>query len=416
MATKTEDINELSNIISTSVKTYLSHVPAPPTLRPAPPVFVTHEVAIQAKEEILLACRRMISLVEGPFETAVGMGVAFMDTIAMKLAYDMKLAQNVPPDGSSISLAELAAKTGAPEETIVRVMRALTLKDVFVETAPGHFAHTGGSADITAMDPMIGHLTEESFSSGPHVSDVLRENNWAVPEDSRKTAFSRAYNTNKNYFEYVYSDNKPMGTRFGKAMQSMSNAGGPANIVALYTPLESAPKGTTLVDIGGGIGHVAVAAAQKFPNIKCVVQDIGMVVGEGRDGLPEELKGRVEFQENDFLKEQLIGGPGVYYYLRHILHDNPDPACRDILSHIVNVMDSSSRILIDESIVDERMGPDGDKFAVIMDLQMLVMCNSKERTEAQWAALLKSTDERLVVEKVWRGKRGGTGIVEARLA
>jgi len=55
------------------------------------------------------------------------------------------------------------------------------------------------------------------------------------------------------------------------------------------------------------------------------VQDMGMVVSEGRDGLPEELKDRVEFQENDFFKGQPIGGPGVYYYLKHILHDHPDP-------------------------------------------------------------------------------------------
>ena len=114
-----------------------------------------------------------------------------------------------------------------------------------------------------------------------------------------------------------------MGTRFGQAMTAAS--GVPFNLVTIYEPLLSAPKGTILVDIGGGIGHVAIAAAQKFPNLKCVVQDMRMVVGEGRDGLPEELKDRVEFQENDFFKGQPIGGPGVYYYLKHILHDHPDP-------------------------------------------------------------------------------------------
>jgi len=51
-------------------------------------------------------------------ETVMGMTGAFHQTTAMKLAYDMKLAHNVPLDGSPIALAELAAKTGAPEETI----------------------------------------------------------------------------------------------------------------------------------------------------------------------------------------------------------------------------------------------------------------------------------------------------------
>jgi len=84
-----------------------------------------------------------------------------------------------------------------------------------------------------------------------------------------------------------------MGTRFGQAMTAASSP--PFNLGAIDEPLVLAPKGTTSVDIGGGIGHVAIAAAQKYPNLKCVVQDMGMVVGEGRDGLPEELKDRVEF-------------------------------------------------------------------------------------------------------------------------
>lgn len=79
-------------------------------------------------------------------------------------------------------------------------------------------------------------------------------------------------------------------------------------------------------------------------------------------------------------------------------------------------MDSNSRILIDECIMDERVGPEGDNLAIVKDYLMLIMFNSKERTEAQWAALLKSPKERLVVEKVWRANSGSAGIVEARLA
>jgi len=52
---------------------------------------------------------------------------------------------------------------------------------------------------------------------------------------------------------------------------------------------------------------------------------MGIVVSGGRDELPKELNDRVEFQENDFFKGQQFGGPGVYYYLRNILHDHPNP-------------------------------------------------------------------------------------------
>ena len=79
-------------------------------------------------------------------------------------------------------------------------------------------------------------------------------------------------------------------------------------------------------------------------------------------------------------------------------------------------MDTSSRILIDEGIMAERMGPGGNRMTTTLDLQMLIICNGKERTESQWTGLLKSADERLVVERVWKAKKGDGGIIEARLA
>ena len=197
--------------------------------------------------------------------------------------------------------------------------------------------------NFTYSPSSLFHSVNEVFPSALHLPDILQKNNFEPPEDGRKSAFSRAFNSipppssptdlaqltlflaNKSFFEYAYTDDKPMGARFGQAMKAVSHSRGYFNLVKIYEPLLSAPKGTILVDIGGGTGHIAIAAAQKFPNLKFVVQDIGGMVNEGRDGLPEELKDRVEFQENDFFKGQPIGGPGVYYYLRHILHDHPDP-------------------------------------------------------------------------------------------
>ena len=62
------------------------------------------------------------------------------------------------------------------------------------------------------------------------------------------------------------------------------------------------------------------------------------------------------------------------------------------------------------------MGPEGDWWGIIKDYIMLVVYSSKERTETQWAALLKSADERLVIEKVWKAKNHNMGIIEVRLA
>jgi len=65
--------------------------------------------------------------------------------------------------------------------------------------------------------------------------------------------------------------------------------------------------------------------------------------------------------------------------------------------------------------MDECVSPEGGRRAIAIDFHMLVMFSGKERTETQRAALLKSADERFVIERVCGVKRGDTRIIEVRL-
>jgi hypothetical protein len=51
----------------------------------------------------------------------------------------------------------------------------------------------------------------------------------------------------------------------------------------------------TMVDVGGSHGSIPVSIAGRFPHVKCWVQDLPEVVGEGKARLPENLHGRIEF-------------------------------------------------------------------------------------------------------------------------
>jgi hypothetical protein len=54
---------------------------------------------------------------------------------------------------------------------------------------------------------------------------------------------------------------------------------------------------TTMVDVGGSHGSVAILIAERFPHIKCTVQDLPAPVAEGKARLPTELNERVTFME-----------------------------------------------------------------------------------------------------------------------
>jgi hypothetical protein len=64
------------------------------------------------------------------------------------------------------------------------------------------------------------------------------------------------------------------------------------------------------VDIGGNMGHVAVAFRKKFPDLpgKVVVQDLPHVI----EDVTEEFKGKgVEFMGCDFFQPQPIEGTSI---------------------------------------------------------------------------------------------------------
>ena len=51
----------------------------------------------------------------------------------------------------------------------------------------------------------------------------------------------------------------------------------------------------TMVDVGGSHGSVAILVAEKFPHMKCFVQDLSDTVAEGAARLPAKLQERVTF-------------------------------------------------------------------------------------------------------------------------
>lgn len=51
----------------------------------------------------------------------------------------------------------------------------------------------------------------------------------------------------------------------------------------------------TMVDVGGSYGSVAIRIAERFPNMKCSVQDLPDTVAEGASLLPVALRDRATF-------------------------------------------------------------------------------------------------------------------------
>lgn len=100
--------------------------------------------------------------------------------------------------------------------------------------------------------------------------------------------FSLSNNSDKSMFD-IFADNPGRASRFG--MYFSRDRESPNTLLDNYAWAEK----ETMVDVGGSHGSVAINIAERFPHIKCVVQDLPDTVAEGDFRLPAGLRGRVTF-------------------------------------------------------------------------------------------------------------------------
>ena len=106
----------------------------------------------------------------------------------------------------------------------------------------------------------------------------------------------------------------------------------------------------TVVDVGGSHGPVAIAIAERFSDITCIVQDRPEVIADAKT--PAGLEQRVTFQAHDFFTEQPVKGADVYYF-RWIFHDWADKYAAKILQALIPALKPGARIVINEYIVPD---------------------------------------------------------------
>ena len=163
-----------------------------------------------------------------------------------------------------------------------------------------------------------------------------------------------------------------------------------------------------LVDLGGGTGHDLVDIRAKFSILPgdLILQDLPQVISQIPDSQSDK---KFKPLAHDFFQPQPVKDARAYY-LHSVLHDWDDQDCHKILSQIVPVMKRGySKVLINELVVPDT----GASWEVTsLDLVVLSVGNSKERTEKEWRNML--SDVGLQVTDILEGDR--ESIIEAQLA
>jgi hypothetical protein len=273
------------------------------------------------------------------------------------------------------STRELARTTGSHEDSLYRLLRALASAGVFNESSPRTFELTPvgellrADRDDSVRDMVLWLDNPFHFQTHSEMSHAVKTGETVVEKIFGESCFG-----------YLQKD-KELGEVFNRAMTTFSKMLTPAVLEAYDF---SYLNGKTLVDVGGGHGHLLTMILKKHPAIRGVIFDLEHVHAGAKSRISEHgLTGRCETAGGDFFAEVPAADA---YIMKHIIHDWSDEKALTILKNCHRSGGGQTKVILVEAVLTPGNEP---SFAKWLDLEMLLLPGGRERTEADFANLFE---------------------------
>jgi len=296
-----------------------------------------------------------------------GYAVSQMIYVAAKLGIADLLRHGPLP------IDELAVAVKAHHMSLLRLMRGLVAVGLFKESSGKNFELTPlGQYLRTDVPDSLAPMALFSQDSYAAWGDLL----YAV--ETGEPAFNYVFGMHR----YQYLEQHPdAAARFNAAMALLSSQLRRA-VIATY----DFSQFETAVDVGGGQGGLLIEMLRANPTLRGILFDTASVAqAVAAAGLAE----RCEVVAGNFFNSVPSGGD--VYLLSHVIHNWDDEDSIRILKNCRAAMDNDATLLIIEMIMPDECGPSLANYPLVMtDLQMFVMTGGRERTEAEFRALLEA--------------------------
>ena len=284
-------------------------------------------------------------------------------------------------DGEAQTPKAIAAKLGLHETALYRVMRCLASVGVFAEDSNGAFT-------LTPMGELLRSDHPQSLRAWAVMAgEPWVRAPWSDVIDTLKTnepAFDRVMG--KSAYEYLAA-NPAAAALFQAAMSQGSR-------MFTRAVLEAYDFSTInhIVDVGCGEGGFIVEILTAYPRMRATLFDLPHVEQAASSNLEQAgLSERCVVVSGSFFEHVPEGGDA--YLLKWVLHNLDDAPCVKILQQCREAMSNDARLILVERILPAGNAPSDGK---ILDLNMMVLQGGRERTEAEFRALLETAGFELV--------------------
>ncbi|RTE85342.1 hypothetical protein BHE90_000116 [Fusarium euwallaceae] len=369
----------------------------------------------EARHELLIKARTLVQSLETPRETMIKHTWAQTGAIAgLSFGVETGLWKLMAKNGDRPQkVSELAANLAVDPLLLSRLMRHLGAMGYITEVDVDVYKPTNYAKAMSIPIISDGYLAILSCTSqGPiKFHEYSRERGFVNPTNAKDTPLMDAYGTDMDMFAWQQS--LGYGPHFNHHMGGYRQGRPPWMSFypvkeKLITGADTNTDAPFFVDIGGSIGHDLMEFNRHYPDApgKLILQDLPAVIGQ-----IQQLDPAITPMSYDFHTEQPIKGARAYY-MHSCLHDWPDDVCTSILARISKAMKPGySRLLINENVIPSK-GAYWETTA--LDMVMLTLFCSMERTEADWYNLIENLAG-LKIVKIWGGGKGVESVIECEL-
>jgi hypothetical protein len=273
--------------------------------------------------------------------------------------------------------AALARQVGADEDALRRMLRLLEADGVVMREAPDVWRLTA-TGELLREDA-DGSMRQLALLFGAEVYDA-----WSGAAGSLRTgepAFAARFGA--PFFDWL-QQNPEGARRFDGAMSGTA-------ALRLLPLLEWDWSGIgSVVDVGGGNGALLEALLDRVPSLTGVSFDLPQVAERAAIRIQSTgVAGRLRAEGGDFFEEVPAADA---YILAQVLHDWSDEDGIRILAACRRAAGEQGRLFVLEQTVPADARPSPVK---LLDLNMLVLLGGRERTLAEFEALLAASGWRL---------------------
>jgi hypothetical protein len=281
-----------------------------------------------------------------------------------------------------LTAEEIASRVGAHAPYLKRTLRALASLGIFAADPHDRFHLNRLSQTLRSDHP-------ESLRNFALM--MVDDYNW-----SAWGALEHTVRTGESAFEHVHGapafpwlrEHPDKERMFSASMASISAMENTA-VARSY----AFGKLERIVDVGGAHGHLLATILRSYVRLQGVLFDQPQVIKEAAAAgfvTSHDISDRCQTTSGDFFESVPAGADA--YVMKYIMHDWEDRDCVRILTNCREAMSATGRVLV----VDHVVAP-GNRFdwGKLLDINMMVMLGSRERTKDEFRLLLARAGLRL---------------------